>query len=91
MHILSEPGVWGLTRSFDIVHYFRKRKPRNAKKYADMTIHPTSKGGGYAYLFVPRLDWNPQHPLTCPECLLALEFERREEQGNKTLNPSDIP
>lgn len=73
-------GVWGLTRKMDIVHIFRKRIPSNGKYYADMTIHPTSKGRGHGYLFIPRPGWDPHHPLTCPECLKLLEFEQEVQE-----------
>jgi len=76
--VSKEPGVWGLTRKKDLAHYFRKRKALNGN-LADMTIHPTSKGRGHAYLFVPRPDWDPTHPLTCKDCLELLEFEKECE------------
>ncbi len=68
---MTEDILWGLTKKTDVTHCFRKKR----------TICPTSKGQGHGWLFVPRPDWDPTHPLTCKNCLKILEFEERERAG----------
>lgn len=61
-------GTWGLLRKLGTVHYFR----------AGRCIHPTSQKKARGWLFVERHDWDPSHPLTCPDCLRLLEQEKAE-------------
>lgn len=81
---MNRETLFGLTQKADMVHGFRNRA-RIDGKIAEMTIHPTSKNGGHAYLFVPREKWDITDPhmrsLTCPVCLRILKFEELEEQG----------
>ena len=70
----EDPGTWGLTRKLGTVHYFRHGK----------CIHPTSPRGGRGWLFVTRENWDPSHPLTCPDCKRLLDQEAAE-----AANPSN--
>ena len=70
----SPDEAWGFTRKMDFVHKFRKNQ----------CIHRTSAGGGHGWLFVPKPDWDPTHPLTCPDCLRQLESEKKIEELART-------
>jgi hypothetical protein len=72
----NEPVTYGFTRKQDRVHAFRK----NPKTHADQCIHRTGPRDAHGYLFIPKPDLDPSHPMTCPDCLKQLENERKIDE-----------
>jgi len=77
---MTPDGVWGFTRKQDAVHAFRK----NPVNHAHQCIHRTGPQDAHGWLWIPKPDWDPSHPMTCPDCLKQLENEKKIEELGKT-------
>lgn len=78
--IRTPTETWGFTRKQDAVHAFRK----NSITHAHQCVHPTGPKGACGWLWIPKPDWDPSHPMTCPDCLKQLENEKKIEELGKT-------
>jgi len=67
----QKPGTWGRTKKMDTVHYFRTNR----------TLCPNTKSKKHGWLFIPRPNWSPDLPGTCPICVQMLQDEKTEEQA----------
>ena len=72
----SPDEAWGWTRKMDLVHKFRK----GSTTHALQCIHRTGPNDARGWMFAPEPDWDPDHPLTCPDCKKKLENEKKIEE-----------